>query len=600
MYRWMRPARRAVVFVAIISLVAAGALLPPVGVAAQQTALTGTFTTLYIDPTPGSGGPAIVRYRLTDDTGKTTGLDIAASVLQAAGGALLLDRQRVSVTGTPTTAGGAPAVSVQTIAPVNKAAAAGGPQRRLAGAQPFVNVLCKFSDVPDEPQTPAYFNALMGTGAGGLNNYFTEASYGNINLNGTVTATTAWSTLPNPKSTYITGNNNPTNAQLDQMASDCARTIPGTLDMNPFVGLNFMFNSTLGGVAIGGTGTTLTINGVNKTWSSTWMPPWGYGPSPGTSAGQTVLAHEMGHAFNLPHSAGPTGVTYQNSWDVLSETYNFCNNPGATDPTYGCLGQHMIAQDKDQLLWIAPAKKFTYTGTTQTLAFAALADAATPGIYYAVIPHTGTTTQYTTVEFRRPVGYDVKLPGTGVIIHEVDATRTDPAWVVGTDGGAGAIRAVGSVYDVPNSGGVKVTVNSVTATTASVTIGTAGVLQTITVAPNNTGVQIGATVQMSATGNYSNGTTQNLTGSVTWASSAPGVATISAGGLVTGVAPGTTTITATSGAIQGSAAVNVLVRSLPNPRAGGGAGGGPILPLPGARSGGGAGGGPINPLPPRR
>lgn len=571
---------------------------PAVGVAAQQASLTGTFTTIYVDPSPGSGGQAITRYRLTDDTGTTTDLQIAASVLQAAGGGLLLDRQRVSVTGTPTTQASAPpAVSVQTIALVNKSAAASVPRRQLVGAQPFVNVLCKFSDVAAEPKPTTYFDALMGNGTGGLGDFFAQASYGNINLNGTVTAG-PWAALPNTKSQYIAGGN-PTDPELDIMARDCAATIPSTLNMTPFVGLNFMFNDLLGGVAIGGTGTNLTINGVTKVWSSTWMPPWGYYAAPGYTAGQTVLAHEMGHAFSLPHSAGPTGVTYQNSWDVLSETYAFCGNPGATDPNYGCLGQQMIAQDKDQLAWIPPAKKFTYAGVGQTLTFGALADAATPNIYYAVIPHTGTTTQFTTVEFRRRIGYDVKLPGDAVIIHEVDMIRTDPAWVTGTNGAAGAMRLAGSVYTVPNSGGVTVTVNAITTTTASVTIGAvAATLQRITVAPNNTGIQIGATVQMTATGNYSDGSTRNLTGSVTWGLAAPGVVTIGAGGLVTGVTTGTATVTATSGAIQGTATVNVLARPLPGARSGGGTGGGPTNPLPGVRPG--SGGGNPPPVPPRR
>src|SRR2546428_10482062 len=49
---------------------------------------------------------------------------------------------------------------------------------------------------------------------------------------------------------------------------------------------------------------------------------------------------------------------------------------------------------------------------------------------------------------------------------------------------------------------------------------------------------------------------------VTWASSAPGVAIVSTGGLVTGVATGSATITATSEGKSGSAAITVT-NSLP-------------------------------------
>jgi uncharacterized protein YjdB len=59
-----------------------------------------------------------------------------------------------------------------------------------------------------------------------------------------------------------------------------------------------------------------------------------------------------------------------------------------------------------------------------------------------------------------------------------------------------------------------------------------------------------------ATGVFSDGSTANLTGQAAWQSSAPGVASV-AGGTVTAVAPGTATITATVGAISGSARATV-------------------------------------------
>jgi hypothetical protein len=308
----------------------------------------------------------------------------------------------------------------------------------------------------------------------------------------------------------------------------------------------------------------------------------------------------MGHAFGLHHSAGPTGVTYQNAWDVMSDTYTYCSNPNATDLTYGCLGQHMIAYDKDFEGWIPAVQKFTYAGAGRTITFGALADPTTPYYYLAVIPHTGPTTQFTTVEFRRLIGYDQKLAGNAVIIHEVDTTREDIAWVVGTDGAAGAMFTAGMTYTAPNSNGVKVTVNAIAATTASVTIGAAPpTLQHITITPAGAGVLITTSVQMTATGMYSDGSTQNLTGAVTWGATPPSIATITAGGLVTAVLPGTATITATSGVIQGTTTVNVTVPPLPAVRPGGAGANGPPSALPGMRPGGDVVGNP-NPLPPAR
>lgn len=63
----------------------------------------------------------------------------------------------------------------------------------------------------------------------------------------------------------------------------------------------------------------------------------------------------------------------------------------------------------------------------------------------------------------------------------------------------------------------------------------------------------GGITQFTATGTFSSGPTQDITGLVTWNSSTPGVATITAGGLANAVALGDTNITATQGAIAAPA-----------------------------------------------
>ena len=82
-------------------------------------------------------------------------------------------------------------------------------------------------------------------------------------------------------------------------------------------------------------------------------------------------------------------------------------------------------------------------------------------------------------------------------------------------------------------------------------------LVSIAVTPANPSVVVGATQQFTATGTYSDASTADLTGDVTWASSPTAVATITAGGLATGVAEGTTTISATLGAVVGSTTLTV-------------------------------------------
>jgi N-acetylneuraminic acid mutarotase len=68
---------------------------------------------------------------------------------------------------------------------------------------------------------------------------------------------------------------------------------------------------------------------------------------------------------------------------------------------------------------------------------------------------------------------------------------------------------------------------------------------------------VGITRVMTATGTFSDGNTARVTSGVTWTSLAPSIATVAGEGLVTGVALGTTTITATVDALSASGSLTV-------------------------------------------
>ena len=92
--------------------------------------------------------------------------------------------------------------------------------------------------------------------------------------------------------------------------------------------------------------------------------------------------------------------------------------------------------------------------------------------------------------------------------------------------------------------------------TTSVTVGQPGLLS-ITVSPNQSSLPAGESEQLTATGNFSDGTTQNLTQSVTWISSGSAIASVSPTGAAIANAVGTATISATSGSVTGSASLTV-------------------------------------------
>ncbi len=77
-------------------------------------------------------------------------------------------------------------------------------------------------------------------------------------------------------------------------------------------------------------------------------------------------------------------------------------------------------------------------------------------------------------------------------------------------------------------------------------------LESIAVTPPNPDVPKGLTQQFKATGTYSNGSTRDLSQTVSWSSSATDIVTIATGGLATTVATGTARIQASQGAVTGS------------------------------------------------
>ena len=82
----------------------------------------------------------------------------------------------------------------------------------------------------------------------------------------------------------------------------------------------------------------------------------------------------------------------------------------------------------------------------------------------------------------------------------------------------------------------------------------APVLQYVTITPSTGITSVGGTFQFTVQAYYSNGSVQDGTSLVTWASSNTSVATIVTGGLATGVGGGTTSITATAAGIPDATA----------------------------------------------
>jgi hypothetical protein len=83
----------------------------------------------------------------------------------------------------------------------------------------------------------------------------------------------------------------------------------------------------------------------------------------------------------------------------------------------------------------------------------------------------------------------------------------------------------------------------------------------ITLSPTSAFITPTTTQQFTATATFGNNTSGDVTSQVTWTSSSPSVATVDSSGLVSGVALGTTTITAKSNNSSATATALVTVSS---------------------------------------
>ena len=189
----------------------------------------------------------------------------------------------------------------------------------------------------------------------------------------------------------------------------------------------------------------------------------------------------------------------------------------------------------------------TSEGKTGTAAITVTAAPPAPVASVAVSPSTPSI----------QVGGTAQLSATTRDANGVVLTGRAIAWS-SSNTGVATVSSSGLVTAVA-AGSATITATSEGQTgTAAVTVTTPAPVPvaTVVVTPSSSSIKVGGTVQLSASTRDANGAV--LTGrSVAWSSSNTAVATVSGSGLVTGVAAGSATITATSEGKSGTSASTV-------------------------------------------
>ncbi len=441
-----------VAIVTVVSLLALGGFTSA-GQGASPLSLEGTFTIVWGDGQV--AGQTVTEYFLTISPSDTIRLQISDQAITELGGVLDLNQKRVVVRGS--WLGGETPVQVQAIS-----LAKGVTQSTTGvyGAQPWISILCKFSDYAGEPRAKSYFEGMYASVYPGLDNFWRQNSYNLVNLGGSSVA--GWYVLPHERAYYVYNNE----LDIGRAAADCTGVANPYVNFSPYVGINLMFNADLDGYAWGGSWYGC-LDGVCKYWRTTWEPPWGY-----ENIG--VIAHETGHGFGLPHSEGPCQQVYDNRWDVMSDVWS-----NGTDPVYGTLGQHTISYHKELLGWLSSSQVYTAgLGTLKTITLEKLALPQTNNYLGAVIPIDGQANHFYTLEVRQPsadpLDYDKWLPGFAVIIHVVTLGQLEPAIVIDqypdcNTSDAGTMFTPGEVF-TDSAHGISVTIDYSTSTGYVVTI----------------------------------------------------------------------------------------------------------------------------------
>jgi uncharacterized protein YjdB len=153
-----------------------------------------------------------------------------------------------------------------------------------------------------------------------------------------------------------------------------------------------------------------------------------------------------------------------------------------------------------------------------------------------------------------PAGGRRQLTATGSYSDGTTRDLTGTATWTTTDVKVATIDATGLL--TATSPGTTTVTATADGTQASAEIAvTAPTLTGLTISSTRWRLVEGEMQQLTATGSYSDGTTRDLTGTVTWTSAIDKVATVDDSGRLTAHSPGTTTVTATADGSHGSSEI---------------------------------------------
>lgn len=435
---WQNVLRTSTACLAAALAVAAGSLLLAApGLHAQDTpaTFTGTLALVWGDRVANHQVEASTHSaHLVTADGRAIPLEITPDLLST-GDFPALQGAAVEIDGQMNAAG---AIQAQAIRLQAGAAAAGGYARPpISGSHPWLVLLCRGEGAAVVHEDPLpFYDEMMGSEPDAVDHYWRELSYGKANVVGSRSA--GWFELPEPASAYQDGPDDNRGLLRDKAAKDCTAAADPTVDFSPYEGIILFVPlqpvTNGGGTWFYGGGASLKLDGRNRYMRVVWMPLEIASLETQDATSISIVLHEMGHGFGLPHSSGPYGATYDSIWDVMSRSGAICYPFAMLEAPYGCPAQHTIAVHKEWLGWIGSTEVLTLAANSAVeVLLNRLALPQRPGVLMIKAP-IGDSDRYYTIEARQTRGYDKALDTQAVIVHAVDPARVAaPALVVDPD-----------------------------------------------------------------------------------------------------------------------------------------------------------------------
>jgi 6-phosphogluconolactonase (cycloisomerase 2 family) len=293
---------------------------------------------------------------------------------------------------------------------------------------------------------------------------------------------------------------------------------------------------------------------------------------------------------NYPTAGAITGVDSQSTDLVLSPSGRFLFVPSqasqsvhvySVDSTSGILTEisgSPFAMPPNSALSVDPTERFLYAGSATN---------ATMSVY-SIDPSSGTLTQINGSPFTAGQGATSlalmgSTPSPGSTLTTLQVTPATATVAAGlsqrfmalatlSDGTTEFLNAsstwsssnssVATVDATGNATSLQAGTTTISATSggvsgsATLSVGPA-TLVSLAITPVNPSTPLGQAQQFVATGTFTDGSTQNLSSSVSWSSSAPAVSTISSTGLASAATQGIANISATLGTVSATTSLTV-------------------------------------------